>query len=889
MKKDHRKSREELVQELAEARESFSRLERRVALHNAEALGGVFEHHLDVVLYIDAVTGSILWVNRAAIEFYGYTRDELIRMHVSDLNILDRSEIHILMQQIRERTRSRFHFTHRLKNRELRNVEVYSVPVELGGREVLCSFVRDVTGLTESKVSLEKNAAMQDTVLSAMDIVPFYCHNRADYELIYVGASVEAVTGFSPKSFYRDLLLWRSRIHPGDTDKLVGRFGRLATTGSTRCEYRWKVEDGSYRWFSLSMRLVPCDNSDEIDCIAGLFWNIDKRKRTEKALIEREERYRTVADFAHDWVFWIGSDGEFLYVSPSFERVTGYKPSELKGNASLLFESIVHPQDRERVRSIILDGMLSEDPLSFDFRIVTKDGEIRWIDQVSQAVHDDKGDPLGRRASNRDITELKETIQALKDKNQFIDSIMDNAPASIYAKDVDGRYLFGNARFMGFTGKPFNEVLGKTDFGLFDNDVAELFCRGDAHVVSSGEAFLEDVDVVRNGRNEHWTSSKFPLVNAGGDVLGVCGISLDVTEWREAEASLRRLTRAVEQSPVSIVMTDIKGCIRFVNPYFCEVSGYTEAEALGRDLGFMLAREDAVFYVSIWEKVMCGEDWHGEIRNRTKAGEILWENTSISPVRDSRDRIINFVAVKDNITERKRLERLERDVEHIVRHDLKSPMMSFIWVPKMLRRADNITEEQAVLLGDLEQSAHRLLKMVNLSQDIFKMEEGTYSFVPEDLNIVRVIQNILRDLDKTIRAMRVNVEVFVADRRVADQDYLVVRGEELLCYSMLSNLIKNAVEASPKDGVVTISCRSEEYSVIRIHNEFHVPEEILESFFEKYSTQGKRFGTGLGTYSARLIAETQGGFIDMQSTKEAGTNITVTFPASPACPGDDGS
>ncbi len=879
---DHLKSVLELESELVEARERIRELEDRLAPDSVTAMkSDVFEHHLDVVLYIDAGNGDIRWANRAAVVFYGYSRTELVSMHISDLNILGREETKGLVRQVWNRTRSRFLFTHRLKNGELRNVEVYSVPMVLDGCEMLCSFIRDVTDLKDTETSTEKGAVFQETVLISMGMVPFYCRNSGDYEPTYIGGSIFAVTGFPTKDFYVDSGFWFSRVHEEDMDKVADRFRRLPLTGATRCEYRWQVADGSWRWFALSMRLVACEEgeSPDVTCVAGLFWDITDRKRTEKALIEREERYRTVADFTHDWEFWVGPSGDFLYISPSFERVTGYLPEELKRQPSILFDKLVHPMDREWVHTNVFGRLLSPDPVSFDFRIITKTGDVRWIGHVSQPVYDDKGDPVGRRASNRDITELKETMQALQEKNQFINAIMDNSTAIIYAKDVDGRYLFGNNRFMEYVDKPVQEVLGKTDYGLFSNEVADTFKRSDQQVLETGDPLSEEVEMSPKGSPEHWTTTKFPLFNSEGNVLGVCGISLDVTEWRETETSLRRLARAVEQSPVSIAMTDTEGRILSVNPYFCSASGYDEEDVLGRRLGFMLADESVSFYEPVWRKVRQGEDWHGEIRNRTRNGDILWEGTSISPVRDSRDRIINFVVVKDDITERKRLERLEKDVERIVRHDLRSPIMSFIWVPRSLRKASNITDEQSVLLHELEQSGHRLLKMVNLSLDLFKMEEGVYQFTPEDLNILRIIQNVLHDLKKTITALNVHVELRMDGRNAAEGDCLLVRGEEILFHSMISNLIKNAVEASKSGDVVTVDCRSGEETIIRVHNPAVVPADIRETFFEKYSTSGKKFGTGLGTYSARLIVETQGGSIRMASAEGLGTEVVVSFPS----------
>ncbi len=421
-------------------------------------------------------------------------------------------------------------------------------------------------------------------------------------------------------------------------------------------------------------------------------------------------------------------------------------------------------------------------------------------------------------------------MQALREKNQFINSIMDNSTASIFAKDVDGRYLFVNPRFMDSAGRPVQEVLGKTDFGLFDNDIAEVFRRGDKHVLETSESIYEEVEILLV---VVWSTGlpQNSLAQRRRAGAGPCGISLDCTDLQEAETSLRRLTHAVEQSPVSVAMTDTEGRILSVNPYFCSVSGYCEEDIIGRRFGFMLADGDVSFYDPVWKEVAEGSDWHGEVRNQTRRGDILWESLSISSVRDNQDRLLGFVVIKDDITERKRLERLERDVERIVRHDLKSPIMSFIWVPRTLRKAENITEGQAQLLHELEQSGHRLLKMVNLSLDIFKMEEGTYELAPEDLNILRIIQNVLHDLKKDDPGVKVSVVMSVDGRTAVDGDCLLVRGEELLLHSMMSNIIKNAMEASGPGEVVTVDCRTGSRTSVSVHNPAVVPEDVRETFF----------------------------------------------------------
>jgi PAS domain S-box-containing protein len=133
---------------------------------------------------------------------------------------------------------------------------------------------------------------------------------------------------------------------------------------------------------------------------------ISERRRVEEALKKSEERFRTVADFAYDWEYWIGSDGRTIYVSPSCERITGYYPEEFRKNPGLL-QAISHPDDRELINTHLRKELESREPLSMDFRIITRGGEERWIGHICQPVYNAEGVSLGRRAANRDITKRK--------------------------------------------------------------------------------------------------------------------------------------------------------------------------------------------------------------------------------------------------------------------------------------------------------------------------------------------------------------------------------------------------------------------------------------------------------------------------------------------------
>jgi PAS domain S-box-containing protein len=141
--------------------------------------------------------------------------------------------------------------------------------------------------------------------------------------------------------------------------------------------------------------------------------NITERKKAEIALRESEQRFRTVADFTYDWESWIAPDGTYNYISPSFERITGYQAEEFI-NRSELLEKIIHPDDHNSLSHHLEEEMECKNPLNIEFRILTRGGDKRWISHNCQPVFLDDGSFLGRRASNRDITEKKQGETALR-------------------------------------------------------------------------------------------------------------------------------------------------------------------------------------------------------------------------------------------------------------------------------------------------------------------------------------------------------------------------------------------------------------------------------------------------------------------------------------------
>ncbi len=222
--------------------------------------------------------------------------------------------------------------------------------------------------------------------------------------------------------------------------------------------------------------------------------------------------------------------------------------------------------------------------------------------------------------------------------------------------------------------------------------------------------------------------------------------------------------------------------------------------------------------------------------------------------------------------------RLRSEVEQISRHDLKNPLMVIMNVPGVLLRKPGISADEKKWLKMILDAARRMLEMINMSLDMFKMEKGTYNLRPEPVDALAVTLQIADSMAKIASDGSLSFDIAVEGQPAEAAGSFLISAEEPLFYTLLLNLVRNAVEASPTGGRVSISFSAGASGVIAIHNAGTIPESIRGRFFQKFATAGKPGGTGLGAYSAQLIARTLGGTIDFQSSAQEGTTIVVSLP-----------
>lgn len=375
---------------------------------------------------------------------------------------------------------------------------------------------------------------------------------------------------------------------------------------------------------------------------------IAEKLKVESALRESRERYRLVADFTYGWEYWIGTEEELLYVSPSCFDITGYTSEEFMKEPRL-FERIIHPEDFEIYKEKSHRGKRKQ----IEFRILHRCGEIRWIGHVCQPVYSSEGEMLGIRGSNRDITEQKKAEKSLRESEARSRALLNALPDMIFQFDLEGRYLACHCSSENtmYIASP-EDFLGRRISDVMPQNLAAKFMEMIKKVNKTGAIEMLEYSLPVSGSLLYFETR---IVKCGHERF--LSVVRNITEQKKAEDQIKKLSQAVEQNPAIILITNTEGEIEYVNPKFCEVTGYSYQEVLGENPRMLKSGLTSLSeYKRLWKTIKSGRNWRGEFCNRKKNGELFWELTSISPVKNSGGSITHFIAVKEDITEKKQAE-----------------------------------------------------------------------------------------------------------------------------------------------------------------------------------------------------------------------------------------
>ena len=445
--------------------------------------------------------------------------------------------------------------------------------------------------------------------------------------------------------------IFLDRVHPEDREA-IDRAWQAGLSGAPYdIEHRITV-DGATRWIRERAEL-EFDDSGALLGGFGTCQDITDRKRADEALRESEERLRLAQSSARVGVWDWHIDEGTVALTPELNEIYGLPPGTIKTYED--WRDFAHPDDIEGVEAERDEAIANHEPFDLEFRIVHTSGEIRWISAKGSAAYDDSGRPVRVLGVNVDVTDRKRAEEALRDSEEKFKLIATHTPDHILVQDKDLRYTWALNPQLGLT---LDDMIGKTDFEFLPKEDAANLTTIKRRVLETGNPEYVATPIVSlEGRTEYFEGSYVPTHDSGGQVNGLIGYFRNVTERVKTEEEMRLQSTALQAAANGIVITDRDGNIQWVNNAFTRLTGYAAAEAIGQNPRILKSgRQDQPFYKDLWDTILSGRVWHGEIVNKRKDGRLYTEEMTITPVVDDHGAVTNFIAIKQDISARKAAE-----------------------------------------------------------------------------------------------------------------------------------------------------------------------------------------------------------------------------------------
>ncbi len=888
-------------------------------------------------IHVFDLDGNVKQVNDAFCRMLGYTHEELLSMNVAQWDALWSREKLLAKIAAFGASNPVFETRHRRRDGSIIDVEISASKVEIDGQLLIYNSARDITERKRAEAAFRTIAGttaavvgtsfFHETASSLCELLDADCvivgklmeGNRMHalgmqldgkrvehYEYTLVGSPCGDVTSKGYCEYHENIC----QLFSSDTE-LVD-MGAESYAGSPTRDRNGKVNGILCALFRHKLTPQPM-RRDVIEIIAARAGAEIERDEAEEALRKSEERWNFALEGAGEGVWdWDMQAGKVVY-SRRYKEMLGY-PADADWSSISEWSDRVNPEDL-RSAMVDLEKYLDGKSPSYtvDYRMLCRDGSWKWVSargMVVSRAEDDR--PKRMIGTHTDITERKLAAEAVRVSEARLRLLLDSAAEAIYGIDTQGNCTFCNPACLQMLGyRDADELIGKNMHRLIHYKYPDetIFpveeCRIFQAFLAGEKTHVEDEVFWRaDGSSfpvEYWSHPQFHH----GEVVGAVVTFMDITERVEANKNLVKLSKAVENSPASVVITDLDGTIEYVNPRFTKVTGYTAQEAIGQNPRILKSGEfSPKFYEKLWQTILSGEVWQGEFHNRKKNGESYFEAATISPIRDEKGNIAYFVAVKEDVTERKRTEQeLKKSMAAAeaanqakseflanMSHEIRTPMNAIIGFSHLCLQS-GLQPAQRDYLEKVYRSANSLLGIINDILDFSKVEAGKMEVekIPFQLDAVLRSANDVAGIRAGQKglALRFGKEPGIPRTLV---------GDPLRLGQVLNNLAGNAIKFT-EAGEVEVHVRVESEAsghyvlgfAVRDTGIGLTPEQIgklFQSFSQAdASTTRKYGGTGLGLAISKQLVELMGGAMWVESAPGKGSVFAFNLPFT--CPPEE--